>query len=365
MNTEKMKILKMLENGEITADEANKLISIISNAQSDNNNRYNNSNSNNNNSNRTSNGYNFDNIANKITNVANKISTKTVSAYFGIEKKTKDIFKNVNLNSISKKNICKEFNYTLISKNNNLNIKGLNGEVVVKGYNGDKLTITAKYVPKNFSHIDIINENINDFYINFNENEFYKVSLEILLPTKYFDNILVNAISSNYLVDNIVASEIKCISKTSNGIVENCDVYDIKIDNTDGKLIVRNVKSNSLNISNINDYINLKNIDCENLYADTLNGEISIVNDYLNAFDNYKWTLETQNNPISIEINTDNVNYDIEAQTSLGKVNILKNNILYYEKNDFKVMAKSENKNNSFKNLNINAQTTNSTIILM
>ena len=98
--------------------------------------------------------------------------------------------------------------------------------------------------------------------------------------------------------------------------------------------------------------------------VDVLNGEIDVINDYLNLFDNYNWKLETQNNPINIEINTDNINYNIDAKTSLGKVNILKTNLIYSEKTDYKVIAKTEHTNDLFKSLNLSLETTNSTIIL-
>ncbi len=354
MKNERIKILKMLENGEITAEEASKLLSAIEGkGQNTGNNNYNNNQS-----------IDFSKIMSKISSTTQVLAKKTSKIYQEVEKEIKNVIKNTNISS-NKNNLCKEYNFLLNEGANNLDLKSLNGEMVLKGYNGDKLTLKVLYIPKSDnSFIDFYNTDNKKYILNFKEQDFEKVSLEALVPKKYFKNISLNGLNSNFSLDSVNFENIFCETSRCNGIIENSEGENININNINGKLIVRNIKANDLKINNINNYVKLNNIDIKNISVDVLNGEISVINDYLNQFDDYNWKLETQNNHINIEINTDNVNYNIDARTTLGKVNILKNNLVYSEKNDYRVLAKTENFNSLFKNLNLTLETANSTIIL-
>ncbi|WP_317366801.1 DUF4097 family beta strand repeat-containing protein [uncultured Tyzzerella sp.] len=357
MSNERIKILKMLENGEITADEASKLLSAIENSS----NTY--AHNNNYNDNNNGQSIDFNKIINKITSTTQILAKKTSKIYNDLEKEIKNIFQNANITS--KNSICKEFNFTLNNINNTLDLKSLNGEMVLKGYNGNKLTLKAIYIPKDInSTVDFYTTDNQKYIFTFMEDKFEKVSIEILVPKKHFDSILISNINSNFSLDAINFKNVVCDTTNSNGIIENCEGENININNVNGKLIIRNIKANSLKVCNINNYVKLNNIDIKNVSIDVLNGEIDVINDYLNLFDDYNWKIETQNNPINVEINTDNVNYSIDATTSLGRVNILKNNLIYTEKSDYRVVAKTEYVNHLFKNLDLSLTTTNSTIIL-
>ncbi len=360
MSNEKIKILKMLENGDITVDEASKLLSALDSSSTS----YTSNTNNNNNNSSTNQSIDFNKIINKISNTTQMLAKKTSKIYNDLEKEVKNIFKSTNISS-NKNSICKEFNFALNEANNILHLKSLNGEMVLKGYNGDKLTLKTIYIPKDINDtVDFYTTDSKKYVFTFMEEKFEKVSLEVLVPKKYFDDISLSSINSNFSLDSINFKNILCDTTNSNGIVENCEGQDININNVNGKLIIRGIKSNSLKVCNINNYVKLNNIDVKKVSIDVLNGEIDVINDYLNLFDDYDWKLETQNNSINVEINTDNINYNIDATTSLGKVNILKNNLIYSEKSDYRVIAKTENVNQLFKNLNLCLETTNSVIIL-
>ncbi|WP_250277415.1 DUF4097 family beta strand repeat-containing protein [[Clostridium] colinum] len=355
MKTERVKILEMLEKGEITADEASMLLSALEG-------KYNQQAYENNNKNNQF--IDFTKIINKITNTTQVLAKKTSKIYGNLEKEVKNIIKSSS-NFNNKNNLCKEFNFVLNEMDNNLELKSLNGEMVLKGYNGDKLTLNVLYIPKNINNtIDFYNTENKKFIFDFKEENFDKVSLEVLVPKKYFKNISLKAINSNFSLDGVYFENVFCETTKCNGIIENSEGKNISINNINGKIIVRNIKANYLKICNINNYVKLNNVDVENMSIDVLNGEIDVINDYLNLFDIYNWNIETQNNPINVEINTDNVNYNLNAKTSLGKVTVLKNNLIYSEKSDYNVVAKTEHNNNLFKSLNLTLQTTNSTIIL-
>ena len=205
----------------------------------------------------------------------------------------------------------------------------------------------------------------NNYILNFKQEDFKKVSIEVLMPIKYFKQINVNNINSNFSIDTLKFETLISKSNSSNGIIENCDCNSINIDsNTDGKFIVRNILAESLNINTINGFVKLKNLDVKNVKVDNINGEIEAINDYFNKYDDYNWVLETQNNPINVEINTNNVNYKIKAKTTLGSIDINKNNLSFLEKTAFSILAETESKNINNKNMDISLMNTNSKILL-
>lgn len=344
MNNEKEKIFKMLENKEINAEEATKLLSAL-NSVANTANKQNNSSS-----------PDLSNILNKVGNVASNLIKK--GAVF-----IKDISNQKNTNNNSW--ITKEFNYNLSCFNNNIKLNSLNGEAILKGYNGDKLTLRLMYKLKNPNgKINFYNIGNDTFSLEYESNSFEKVSFEVLLPMKYFKNIEMSNINSNYSIDRINFDKITLESRNSNGILENIEGKDLKLDNLNGNLIFKNILCQNTNINNINGYLKIKNIDSKELEIDSINANVEILNDYLNKYENYNWTIETQNSPIKVEINTDTVNYNIKASTTLGNIDINKPNIIFEERNSSKVVAYNENKNHNYKNMNIYMSTTNSTILL-
>ena len=348
MSNERMKILELLENGDITAEEANKLLKAIEN--------------NSNNSNNDS--INFTKVSNKVNDILGLITKKTSSMGVHLGNEIKNLVKNINISN-TKNSFYKEFEFELDNIKKDLTLKSLNGEMVLKGYNGNKITLKAIYIPKNTkNNLIFCNQDSNKYVLSFNENDFEKVSIDVLIPKKCLQNIYINCINSNISLSSMNFANIFCETSACNCIIENSDGDNININNINGKIIIRNTKANNLKVCNINEYVKLNNIDIKNISLDILNGEIGVLNDYLNLFDDYKWRFETQNMPINIQINTDNINYSIDAQTSLGKINILKNNLAYYEKSDKRVLAKIERPYDLFKNLDLIMQTTNSAIIL-
>lgn len=357
---EKIKILNMLENGDITADEASKLLSAIeqSEPQMQNNNNSNNYN------NTSRHNIDFSKIANKIGKVTEKVAKKTVEIYGEVEKEVKGFIKS-RQSASNKMSYSKEFNFSLIEYENDLEIKGLNGEIVLKGYNGDKLTIRAVYIPKiQDAKIDFYTPSSKNYMFLFNDEEFEKVSIEALIPKKYFKKLSIGAKNCNFSVDNIDFEDIEAKTSDSNGILENCNGKKANIDNINGKLIIRDINFEILKVCNINDYIKLNNIDVEKLDVDILNGEINLSNEVLNNYESYDWKIETQNHNINIEINASNIEYDLKARTSLGQINILKNNLKYLERSEGFVIAKSEDTISYFKKLNLDLKTSNSTITI-
>ena len=367
MNNERNKILKMLENREITVEEASRLLAALENRSSGiefNNSTLNSNNNNNNNINKSTN-KDFSNIINKVSNIASTVVKKGAVVANNIESEVKKFIsehKSTKSNSI----FNKEFNYNLFSFENNIQLSSLNGEMHLKGYNGDKLTLRAIYEPLNSNaNIEFYNLGDNNYILNFKQEDFKKVSIEVLMPIKYFKQINVNNINSNFSIDTLKFETLISKSNSSNGIIENCDCNSINIDsNTDGKFIVRNILAESLNINTINGFVKLKNLDVKNVKVDNINGEIEAINDYFNKYDDYNWVLETQNNPINVEINTNNVNYKIKAQTTLGSIDINKNNLSFLEKTAFSILAETESKNINNKNMDISLMNTNSKILL-
>lgn len=382
MNNEKNKILKMLENGEISSDEASKLLSILENVSSNKNKEnsfINNSNSNNNNNGDRCNSNNknsstFSKLDVDLSNILDKVNTATstlvqkgTGIFKIIEKEVKTAVSSIPKKSTpsNKQSFYKEFNFETSDYDNSLNLKSLNGEMILKGYNGNKLTVKIIYIPTSSSTNINISNTMKDYNLIFDESAFEKVSIEVLIPSKCFKSIKLIAYNSNFCIDGLEFGSLNVNSLNSNCIVENCLSDYMFLDGVDSKFIVRNTISNKGEIYNVSNFVKLNNIDIKELKVDVINSDISLVNGYLNKFKDYLWYLEAQNNTINIEINTDDINYDIDATSNLGKISILKHNLDFSTRTDSKVIAKSNNTTQLFKYLNLEVKNTNADIVII
>lgn len=371
MESERIKILKMLENKQITAEEASRLLAALQNKETMESSFYNSNNNSNNNSSdskKATSSIDFSDIKNKVAGFATSVYKKSVKVLNNLEQDIRNTLKNTSNNNKTYNNsqdILKEFNYT-ITYNQNIRLAALNGEMQIKGYNGDKLTLRVKYTPLIAnSNIEFNNYDNNNYVLNFKKECFKKISVEALVPNKNLDKLELDNIGSNCSVDGVKFESLSIISQNSNAIIENCTAKNIKLENNNkGKFILRNITADALNINNIDGFVKLKNLDIQNVTVDNINGEIEAINDYFNKYEDYKWKLETQNSNINVEINTDNVNYDIKAQTTLGSIELNKRNLSFAERSQYSVLASTENKNSSYKNMDIHLTTTNSKILL-
>lgn len=269
-------------------------------------------------------------------------------------------------NILSKKDqIEKEFKFPIEDISKDLELKALNGEAILEGYNSNELILNVSYIPKNKEYeIDFYKNKSKNYVLDFDDSKFYKVSIQALIPKDVFKNIKLSTVNSKSDLNNLKSKNIFCDSINGDSIIKNSNGKNITINNMNGSIILENSSSKNLEISNMNNTTSLDDFDAKNIILSNINGSIDIKNNSFIDYKDYNWKVKNQNGSITLEIDEKNINYKIDAKASTGEVKVKKDNLIYSEKTPNTIVAKTEKQDKSYKSLNLFLETANSAIIL-
>ncbi|NLK21302.1 MAG: DUF4097 family beta strand repeat protein [Epulopiscium sp.] len=350
MNEEKMTILKMLEQGKITAAEASELLNALKNKDDKKqetktptaNNQWENS--------KSSDSFSRDlgkkievlskdlepklqkitqTLIDKTNYIADKISKSFSDSYGGEKEKTLEL-------------------YVGNKKNAQLKFNGKNGVVYIKGYNGDKITAKVKYITKNEGNNIELLELGDTFYLNYNEAYFSKVSIEAYVPEELFKNLYVNSVNGNICIDGFKAEE-------------------IHLETTNGKITLGNITGQYVEADTSNATIEVKQYDIVKTKLLTTNSNIFIGPGIVEPekSDIYELRAETSNGKIEIELSKDiRIGYSLEANTSLNGIQVDIPTLEYEENEKNYVKGKTQNYTLATRKVKLDLEASNAPIII-
>ena len=143
-------------------------------------------------------------------------------------------------NNISKNNLnktSKEFSFKLDSSNNNMDLKGLNGEVKLEGYDGNELILKSTYIPKEEGYkIDFYKDKKGKFILSFEDDKFKEVSIDVLVPKGYFKDIDISSVNSDNHLEKLSTKEVDLKAFNGDIVVEEYNGEDLIIDNMNYKM---------------------------------------------------------------------------------------------------------------------------------
>lgn len=394
-NNEKMTILKMLEQGKISAEEASKLLNACSGAgvsqesSKTNTNSYQKTNSkvyghegNSNNSNNTG-GYNtshrdFNDFASeigkkfetftkdmepKIHKFTEVIAEKTTSVADKISKSFAESTPRTTARPVvssMRPGNSVSYEYKITEGGNDLNLIGIKGDISIKGYNGDKLSGNIFYkLKRSGSSIKIMNLG-NKYFADYNEDEFEIVSIDALIPDRLFKNIRVQTYSGNIIVENIMCDELFISNSNSNITVKNVNSQNIKIEGNNGKLSFNNINAVNASIENFNGDVESYDVDISNMKLESFNAKITMYISNFYRYDDYLWIIETSNAPLKLNLgNNSDLGYYIKAQTSLNNVRVGLGGLQFLNSRPDFIEAKSVNFEKAKKHIKLSLETSN------
>ncbi|MCQ1531662.1 DUF4097 family beta strand repeat-containing protein [Lutispora saccharofermentans] len=335
---EKMMILKMLEEGKITSEEALKLLSSIeSNATASEK-----SSSKEFKTEQTYSNNKFNDTINKFSKKAEELADK-----FGPDFVSKVENVSTDFAEAAVKFADKMVNYISTGFNNTDMYKTLSKNYSFPIENNDKIRVVLKTqnlsvsaVPADKPEVSVsmklnlffedadIDKYISAKYENgviFISTDFPAKawgSLEIKAP-QYIDSLEIETSNSKCRIENLKGEILHC--NTSNAKIEVLDSSFVKLNakTNNSKIIVSGSKAAYAAIDTSNSNIELEDSCFDILKSNTSNGSI-----YLSRFDSIndgeaEYTLQTSNGKIKINLPKNNSSgYKINARTSLGNINI-------------------------------------------
>jgi hypothetical protein len=246
-----------------------------------------------------------------------------------------------------------------------LNLSGLNGQVLVKGYNGDKISAKIYTVAKRAGAKAELAVLGNKYYLAYDENDFERVCIDAFVPESMFDNVRIATINGDVRAATLTAHYIQI--ENLNGATEVSDVsaQNIAVESNNGNLKVADSAAHTSTIENFNGGINISKVDIANLKATTFNGAVDMQIAGFANYDHYSWQVETSNGRLGLVLPSySTLGYHVKAHAALGDVKLGLVGMNYLRNDKSFIEAKSINYDGALKKVDITLATSNAPLVV-
>ena len=246
-----------------------------------------------------------------------------------------------------------------------LNLAGLNGQVLVKGYNGDKISAKIFTVAKRAGAKIQLATLGNKYYLSYDENDFERVCIDAFVPETMFDFVHVSTINGDVRVATISCNSIKI--ENLNGSTETSQIKadNITIEQNNGKLAMDGLNARAIHAENFNGAISASAIDASKLVMTTFNGAVDMQIAQFASFDHYDWKIETGNEKLNLALPSYvSLGYHVKAHAALNTVKLGLVGMDYIRNDKSMIEAKSINYNDATKKVDLVLETSNAPLVV-
>ena len=246
-----------------------------------------------------------------------------------------------------------------------LNLSGLNGQVLVKGYNGDKISAKIYTVAKRPGAKAELAVLGNKYYLAYDENDFERVCIDAFVPESMFDNVRIATVNGDVRAATLTAHYVQI--ENMNGTTEVADINaeNIIIDNNNGSTRLADSAAKTASIENFNGSISISKIDIASLKATTFNGTVDMQIAAFANYDRYKWQIETSNGKLGLVLPSySTLGYHVSAHAALGDVKLGLVGMNYLRNDKSFVEAKSINYDDALKKVEMTLATSNAPLVV-
>lgn len=314
----------------------------------------------------------FEHMIDEFSNKAEKLGKNVASTTFSIVDKVVDFvgsFVDTNaFNIFGSYNVVEKSFEAVVNEGADISLEAINGSITVKKHLDNKVVIKSKVRSplNNADEILVFSEDPNTLSLKLNKIGNISVSHEVFLPAVKFNKIKLESSNGKIYVEDTSAQVLESITK--NGSIDlmgiNSDTLFVSTKNA--KIMLSYVIGKKIDINTNNSIIDIKNVKTENIKAITINGKISAENvQCFNSSTEINMYLKTTNGGIKVNMNDmDDKGYRIKGQTTNGGINLLIPELTYHNINkqgsgrSF-VEAETNGFNNYTQKVHIDAETTN------
>lgn len=308
MKEEKMMILSMLEEGKITSEEAVKLMEALDSMDTPGDEK-----TTNNQKDKSEKEEIFGNLFNSFDEIGSDISNafnnmlnglKDIGGNFGFINNYETIYDDL------------EIDISHI-ENPSLDLRAINGSIQLRPSGSENLSIKVSCQHKKGLLQE--NEAYFDFHLDgdtvvFNPkyNSGISIKLDVFLPEKNYDNVLLNSTNGKIDLDKLKINLLECNTSNSSINILYVDSKEIILSTKNGKIESQFVNSEDFKAYTSNASVSLSYVNSNNMYLKTANGKIDA-----NHLAGEDLVCKTSNGSISLET----LSFDkSELTTSNGRI---------------------------------------------
>jgi hypothetical protein len=207
---------------------------------------------------------------------------------------------------------------------NELNLAGLNAQVRIKGYNGDKITARIGYRARRGARSAIELMKLGGkYYLSYEEDEFEFVSIDAYVPSHKFKVVSISGINGNMDLSAIECGQLQVSCGNGQTTLSDLSADSIKSESGNGRLTVSGITAGTAIIEHFNGIAEAWEVDLEKLSLSNGNGSLSLSVSAFNRYNDYLWNVETSNAKLTLNVPTlPDLGCHIRARAALGTVRI-------------------------------------------
>ena len=355
MNKERLRVLEMLQEGKITAEEAMGLLDRIPNDKE-----------------KTTQNH-RDNREQQEDTQEEKTWWEETSK--GIQDTieqaldaAEDIDVNIILNPFNRGQQYMFFHHVPQGgKLNFLKLLAKNGGLKIKSHNDNKIKIEVKYNAKKGESMLYLQDNGGGLDLVYDYNAFRYLSIDCYIPRGLMiENIYAENKNSSIKLEDVTGGRIELVTTNSSIKLEDLKATEVIAQTTNSKISLERVEANMVRATTTNAKIESEQSHIEQLYAKTSNSSVKLQlnpDNQATTEDNVEYVVDvkTTNGNIKIE-DTNMLPMDLNASTSRGKVDFDYRDVVLKEMSQNYIDCKSQNYDQASKKAKINLSTTNGNI---
>ena len=214
-----------------------------------------------------------------------------------------------------------------VNEDTELSVEAINGHILVKKHMDNKVIIrtTVKSPVDNADEIFDFSKEENKIALKCNKIGNISVSHEIFLPAVKFKNINLVTKNGKIYVEDSTAENFEAVTSNSNVDLMGVTGDKINVSTKNGRINFGYSIGKDINVDAINSVIEIRHLKTSNLNASTKNGRIFVENVHNHNDDpNINMNLKTSSAGIKVNMNDmEKRGYKVKAQTTNAEINIL------------------------------------------
>ena len=248
---------------------------------------------------------------------------------------------------------------------NELDLSGLAGEVRIKGYNGDKITARISYkASRHGSPIELVRLG-GKYFLKYEADDFSKVSIDAYVPEKVFNMVKIEGINCDVDVSSLSPGQVRISNMNGSVSLKDITASNFFAESTGGRFILANIISDSAKFENLNGPLEASELDIAELKLSNYNAQLSLMLSKFERYSNYIWSIETGNAKLGINLPTlHDTGYHIKAHAAMSEIKLGLTGLQFLVHEPSLVEARSVNFDRCAKKVKMAVETSNAPLVI-
>jgi len=249
---------------------------------------------------------------------------------------------------------------------NELSLSGVNGEIRVKGYNGDKITARLVYRARNAgaAHIEMVKLG-GKYFLKYEPDDFHLVTIDAFVPERAFSVVKIEGINSLVDCASLAANEMRIVNANGCTRLAGLAANNIVAESSGGNFMVSNITAEHATIENLNGPMDTDELDIANLKLSNYNSPLSMIMSRFARHSDYIWSVETGNAKLSINLPTlPDVGYHIKAHAAMSQIRLGLTGLQFLINEPSLVEARSVHFGSVAKRIKMAVETSNAPLVI-